>query len=226
MDKAATRGLAQSNGLRVAAGRVISKQAFAQDRAFELERARALAQESSGWVAKPRRGGSSVNTHVVFDASRLEASIASILAAGDDALVEARIAGVEVSCGVLEQPGGSARALPCIEIQPDKGRFFDYEQKYSSEGARELCPAASLTPAQEKRLRESALFLHSLCGCAGYSRSDFIVPHSGDPVLLEINTLPGLTPRSLLPQEAAASGVSYDELCLTIVEAAGAGARA
>ncbi len=226
MDKAAARGLAQANGLRVAPGRVITERAFAQDPSFELGHVRRLAIQHSAWVVKPRRGGSSVNTHAVSLASELEDAIIRVLADGDDALVEARVAGVEVSCGVLSSRTAPARALPPIEIQPDKERFFDYEQKYSGNGAREICPAPSLTPEQDRRVREASLSLHAACGCAGYSRSDFIVPPVGDPVLLEINTLPGLTPRSLLPQEAAVAGISYDELCEWIVATAGAGERA
>ena len=213
MDKAATRGLAQASGLRVAPGCVVSALAFARDPRVELLHVRALAGGDAGWVVKPRRGGSSVNTHLVLAANELGAAITKVLASGDDALIEARIAGVEVSCGVL-----GTRALPPIEIQPDPQRFFDYEQKYSESGAREICPAVSLTPEQDRRVREATLALHASCGCSGYSRSDFIVPNDGDPVLLEINTLPGLTPRSLLPQEALVAGISYDELCLWILE--------
>ncbi|MEO6709450.1 MAG: D-alanine--D-alanine ligase, partial [Planctomycetota bacterium] len=226
MDKAATRGLAQSIGIRVAPGLTIGAHAFETQPAAELERARAVALAGSAWIVKPRRGGSSVNTHLVADALELAPAIERVLASGDDALVEARILGVEVSCAVLHPPGAVARALPAIEIQPDPSRFFDYDQKYSTSGAREICPAPSLTPEQERRVREAALALHGVCGCGGYSRSDFIVPAVGDVVLLEINTLPGLTPRSLLPQEAAVVGISYDELCLWIVESASSSERA
>ena len=222
MDKAATRGLAASSGLRVAPGALIDSAGFAKHPAQEIQRVRALPDCAEGWVVKPRRGGSSVNTHLVLDANDLAQAIGQVLQTGDDALVEARIRGVEVSCGVLAARHGEARALPPIEIQHDKERFFDYEQKYSESGAKEICPPTSLDLDMQQRVAAAALKLHRLCGCAGYSRSDFIVPSSGDPVLLEINTLPGLTPRSLLPQEAAAVGITYDELCLALVECAGA----
>ncbi|HUR29078.1 MAG TPA: D-alanine--D-alanine ligase [Planctomycetota bacterium] len=220
MDKAATRGLAAGHGWRIAPGHCIGERDFAAAREKAIETALALSSAKSGWVVKPRRGGSSVNTHVVARAELLEPAIVAVLASGDDALVEARVAGIEVSCGVLDSRPDSLRALPAIEIRPVDGRFFDYEQKYSTSGAREICPATSLSSAQEQRVREAALSMHVLAGCRGYSRSDFIVPEQGDPVLLEINTLPGLTPRSLLPQEAAVVGIEYDALCLWIVEAA------
>ena len=219
MDKAATRGLAAAAGLRVAPGRLIDAQAFGARREQELQRALELSTQDA-WVVKPRRGGSSVNTHLVRERCDLEVAIRGVLSSGDDALVEARISGVEVSCGVLDFAGEAPRALPPIEIQPADERFFDYQQKYSESGARELCPAPSLSGRSDARVRESALALHRLCGCAGYSRSDFIVPAQGDPVLLEINTLPGLTPRSLLPQEAAAVGIDFEAVCLGLVESA------
>ncbi len=220
MDKAATRGLAASNGLCVAPAALIDSAGFAKDPTAEVQRARALPGCAEGWVVKPRRGGSSVNTHLVTDAALLERAIGLVLQGGDDALVEARIRGIEVSCGVLAARHSEARALPPIEIQHDKERFFDYQQKYSESGAKEICPATSIDDAMKQRVEAAALALHRLCGCAGYSRSDFIVPPFGEPVLLEINTLPGLTPRSLLPQEAAAVGITYDELCLALVECA------
>ncbi len=222
MDKLALRGLAREEGLRVAAGACIDAASWRADRGAALSRCAALSD--SGWVIKPRRGGSSVDTALVDDAAALDAAVERVLAGGDDALIEQRIAGVELSCGVLESPEGVARALPPIEIQPDAGRFFDYQQKYSSAGARELCPPVSVDAASIERVQELAQRIHSAAGCRGYSRADFIVPRSSagfeEPVLLEVNTLPGLTERSLLPQEAAAVGMGYGELCLRILEVA------
>jgi D-alanine-D-alanine ligase len=154
-------------------------------------------------------------------------AVEAALAQGGDALVEAFVPGVEVSVGVLGNSGGELRALPPIEIRPAEGRFFDYQQKYDPAGARELCPAESLDPGDDRRLREAALLTHRVAGCDGYSRVDFIVParraaRAGDPrpVLLEVNTLPGLTPRSLLPQEAQVSGLDFRGLCLELLSLA------
>lgn len=220
MDKLALRGLAREQGLRVAAGACIDARSWSADPAAALARCAALS--GSGLVVKPRRGGSSVDTALIDAPAAAGAAIERVLAGGDDALVEERIGGVELSCGVLQSRGGDAHALPPIEIQPDAGRFFDYEQKYSAAGARELCPPVSVDTRSIERVRALALRIHRAAGCRGYSRSDFIVPRAadgfGEPVLLEVNTLPGLTERSLLPQEAAAVGIGYGELCLRILE--------
>jgi len=221
MDKLATRGLARSVDVRVAPGMCISARAWRSDRARTLAAASALSAD--GWVVKPRCGGSSVNTSIFTESSLLPEAIERVLADGDDALVEARIEGVELSCGVLEDPDGAPRALPPIEIQPAKGRFFDYEQKYSSSGAREVCPPTSVDASVQSRVRELAERMHAAAGCRGYSRIDFIAPSEevgGEPCLLEINTLPGMTERSLLPQEAAVIGIGYDELCRRILASA------
>lgn len=216
MDKQATRALAISIGVRVADGLCISARAWRDDEHGALARVRALAHD--GWVLKPRCGGSSVATSIVHDAAALAAAAVSVFATGDELLVEARVAGVELSCGVLGLHDGDVQALTPIEIQPADGRFFDYEQKYSSDGARELCPPRNAGAGAVARVRELAERVHRVAGCDGYSRSDWIVPDgAGEPVLLEINTLPGLTARSLLPQEAAVHGASYTELCLRIL---------
>lgn len=222
MDKLALRGLAREHGLRVAPGAYVDAGRWREQRL--VERARLVSISRSGWVVKPRCGGSSVDTGVVHDLAGLEGAIERVLASGDDALVEARVVGVELSCGVLEDEQGELRALTPIEIQPRDGRFFDYEQKYSAEGAREVCPPVSVDARTLGRVRSLAARIHRLAGCSGYSRADFIVPRLGpgfgEPVLLEVNTLPGLTERSLLPQEAAVDGIDYAQLCLRILSAA------
>jgi D-alanine-D-alanine ligase len=112
---------------------------------------------------------------------------------------------------VIEEPGTHAvHALPPTEIVPNGG-LFDYEAKYTPGASREITPAR-LTPAETGRVQELALAAHELLGCSGYSRSDFILSPKDGPVLLETNTLPGMTETSLLPQAAAAVGISYTDL--------------
>jgi D-alanine-D-alanine ligase len=215
MDKHAMRSIAQSVGVRVASGLCVAAAEWRANQAAVLARIRDLG--AAGWVLKPRHGGSSVATFVVRDAAELEAAAERVLATGDDLLAEERIAGVELSCGVLGSSDGPAIALTPIEIRPDDGRFFDYQQKYSSSGARELCPPERVDAMVCAQVRELTLRAHRVAGCEGYSRTDFIVPSDGgEPVLLEVNTLPGMTSRSLLPQEAAVHGIDYTELCLRI----------
>ncbi|MCZ6596900.1 MAG: D-alanine--D-alanine ligase [Planctomycetota bacterium] len=222
LDKVFTRTLAEADGMRVPRAVCFSPLAWRTRRPAILNELRAWSVV--GWVPKPRRGGSSVGVSIVRDPSGLEAAIELALADGDHALVEELVPGVEATAGVLGNPDGELHALPPIEIRPHEGRFFDYDEKYSESGALELCPPRALDAATCERLRALALRAHTLLGCEGYSRTDFIVPrapdgHTGfeEPVLLEVNTLPGLTPRSLLPKEAAAEGTDFRTLCLSIL---------
>jgi D-alanine-D-alanine ligase len=192
--------------------------AFERDPGRWLERVSALPGEAR--VVKPRCGGSSVATTRVGAGEDLATAVGAVLATGDDCLVESAVAGVECSCGVLGNRGEPLRALPPIEIRPAAGRFFDYQQKYAADGAREVCPVESLDAAAIERVQAGAGVLFEAAGCDGYARIDFIVPADGEPVLLEANTLPGFTARSLLPQEAAVEGMDYRSLVLAVIEAA------
>jgi len=219
MDKHALRLVAAEVGLAVPPGFVASGRDWARVPEAVLDRARTLGD--GGWFVKPRFGGSSVATSAVARPGELTAAIDRALSDGGDVLLEAWVRGVEVSCGVLGDHDGELRVLMPIEIQPAAGAFFDYQQKYDAErGARELCPPPSLDERGRDRVREAAERAHRTAGCRGYSRVDFICPPAGEPVLLEVNTLPGLTPRSLLPQEAACEGLGYRDLVLEIVDRA------
>ena len=108
------------------------------------------------------------------------------------------------------------KARPSIEIIPKVG-FYDYENKYQPGAALEVCPA-QIPEQWEKRLGEAALAVFETVGLSVYARADFIVTEDGTPYFLEINTLPGMTPTSLVPQEAAAVGIDYGTLCEIIME--------
>ena len=127
-------------------------------------------------------------------------------------LVEEFIKGREFSVGVLDR-----MALPPIEIIP-KTDFYNYENKYQPGAALEVCPA-DIPPETAKQMQEAALEVFRILGLSVYSRADFILTEEGNPYFLEINTLPGMTPTSLLPQEAAAAGIEYPILCERILEA-------
>ena len=144
-------------------------------------------------------------------AAELEAALIENLKYGR-VLIEQYVRGREIDVGVLGD-----RALPSIEIIPKHG-FYDYKNKYQAGATVEICPTP-IDPAIEKRLGEAALKVHRALGLSAYSRSDFIV--DGEEVyFLEINTLPGMTPTSLMPQEAAAVGVDYESLCKKVIEMA------
>lgn len=233
MDKLHARALAASEGLTLARAHCVRARAWRDERASELRALEALDLRG-GLVIKPRRGGSSVAMALANELEPACAAIERVLALGDDALVEQRVSGREISCPVIGNARGALRALPVIEIEPADGRFFDYEQKYSEQGARESCPPHSVPPARAARAAALALRMHRAAGCNGASRSDFFVPpelpgrephEQPEPVFLETNTLPGMTERSLLPRAAGVAGQSMRELCLELVELALEAAR-
>ena len=121
------------------------------------------------------------------------------------------LAGREIQVALLGD-----EALPSIEIIPKEG-FYDYETKYQPGAAKEVCPAP-IPPEWEKRVGQAALTVYRALGLAVYARADFIVDEGGTPWFLEINTLPGMTPTSLVPQEAAAVGIGYQDLCQRIID--------
>lgn len=215
MDKHAARVVLSAAGLEVAPAELVLAQDW-RDRREKVLRS-AAAVSSDGWVVKPNGGGSSVGTTIVAreeDLARaIDVALGAALETDSRALVEKRIAGTEATCAVL----GDAALTP-IEIVPRAGRFFDWHEKYSAGGAEEICPPRTIGAEDCRKLRELALLAHRAAGCEGYSRADFIVEEGGaGPVFLEINTLPGLTDRSLLPKAAKVDGLGYRDLCLEIV---------
>lgn len=161
---------------------------------------------------KSNTGGSSLRLGCASDRRKLDALLAEIFAAGDSALLEPRLDGREVTCGVLGD-----QALPPVLIEPASGDFFDYTSKYAKGGARETCPAP-LPRHVLDNVCELALAAHRVLGLEGYSRTDFILSPDGRLTLLEVNTLPGMTPASLVPKEAAALGLDTGALLERLME--------
>lgn len=162
-------------------------------------------------VVKPCSCGSSVGVSIVKNERELQEALDVAEQYEDKILIEDQIFGREFSVGIL-----NGCALPAIEIRPKEG-FYDYERKYQSGMTDEICPAP-LSEEEADRLGKTALRAHRALGLGSYSRIDFILDEkSGDFVCLEANTLPGMTPMSLLPQEATAAGIDYDTLCRQIV---------
>jgi D-alanine-D-alanine ligase len=135
-------------------------------------------------------------------------------------IVEQFLAGRELTVGVIDHRDGLL-ALPVLEIEVETGREFDYAGKYLGHGSREVCPA-HIPDAMARETQDAALAAHRALGCDGYSRSDFVAAAEGI-WYLETNTLPGLTTRSLLPQELAAAGIEFGEFLKRQVEIAGTG---
>jgi len=163
-------------------------------------------------VVKPLSCGSSIGISMAANASEFSKAVASAKTYENRILVEEKITGREFSCGIL---GG--KALPVIEILPRQG-FYDYKNKYQKGLADEVCPAV-LGAEETRAIQETTERIHRLLRLGFYSRTDFIMDSKKDFYFLESNTLPGMTPTSLLPQEASAAGVAYAELCERILSA-------
>lgn len=163
-------------------------------------------------VVKPANGGSSVGVSIVKRDEELESAISKAKKYDSEIIIEEYLRGTEVSCGVL---GGVV--LPVVEIVP-KNEFFDYESKYTESGAREICPAR-ISKRMSERVQKLTLKVFKAIKGRGYARVDFIIKNNR-AYLLEINTLPGLTPTSLLPKEAEAAGINYSQLLDRIIELA------
>lgn len=159
-------------------------------------------------------GGSSIGVSLPETGEELESALRDILKYGNRIVVEEKIEGRELTMPVFD-----GRYLNAIEIVPPEGMTFDYVAKYQSgeQGAREICPAP-ITEAEHKLMGEAALKLHNALGLSVYSRTDFILDKEGRAWCLEVNTLPGMTPASLIPKAAAIEGYSYAQLCEKIVE--------
>jgi D-alanine-D-alanine ligase len=157
-------------------------------------------------VVKPCSCGSSVGISIVENREELAAALDAARAWENSILVERKISGREFSVGVL-----NGTALPPIEIVPKSG-FYDYANKYQAGLSEEICPAR-LDADKTAELQRLTLQVHACLKLGSYSRIDFILDAQGSFCCLEANTLPGMTPTSLLPQEAAAAGMSYIQLC-------------
>lgn len=169
-----------------------------------LEDIDAAFDEYGRLIAKPARDGSSYG--LIFVNAKQDLVAVRRAAATEEYLIEAYVAGVEATCGVLERLDGSVIALPPIEIIPAEGAF-DYEAKYIAKATQEICPGR-FSSEVTARLMENAMTAHKALSCRGYSRSDFIITDKG-PVYLETNTLPGLTKASLYPKALKAQGIEF-----------------
>lgn len=161
-------------------------------------------------VVKPCSCGSSVGVTIVENKEQLNSAIDYAKKYEEYVIIEDKIEGREFSVGIL-----NGKALPVIEIKPLCG-FYDYKNKYQKGLTEEICPA-DISDEISQFLQNNALAVHNTLRLGFYSRIDFILDDNNDAYCLEANTLPGMTPTSLLPQEALAAGISYNELCNIIV---------
>ncbi len=205
MDKEAAKALFLSAGLPVAPGRMVA-----------IEELQASDPLPLPYVVKPVNEGSSVGVTVVRGGDNRRAEIVRTWTFGPRALVEEYIPGRELTVAVLDD-----RALAVTEIRAVAGAFYDYESKYADGGSRHIIPAP-VHPDIYAQAMQVAVAAHRALGCRGATRCDFRYDDTaGEPgrlVLLEINTQPGLTATSLLPEQAAYCGMSFPKLCAWMVE--------
>lgn len=199
-DKKRTKELAKDLHLSVAIDLLLTDPQSARDQA----KLREFYQQHPQLVLKPVANGSSVGLFIVKSQAQFNEACSKLKSSANGAyLVEPFLEGREITVGVAQQKDGSIRALPCSEVRViETGRQFDYEGKYLGHGVQELTPAP-LTPEQTQACQALAMSAHRMVGGEGYTRTDMILTARG-PVLLEINTLPGLSRASFIPQQLSA----------------------
>jgi D-alanine-D-alanine ligase len=177
----------------------------------------ASAPWPEGWqppvVLKPTRQGSSVGLQFVDRVEDFPRQLAESLRFGGEVVMEERIVGRETTVGILD-----GQALPIVEVRPKAGSY-DYTNKYTAGLTEYFCPA-EFDPATTARIQAAALGAFHAIGGRDYARVDVMVRPDGSPVVLEVNTLPGMTETSLLPKAAAAVGIDFASLCERMVELA------
>ena len=201
MNKSVTKAFVRMQGVPVAPGVVMQRTG---NRAIPT-------QLSWPLVVKPANEGSTVGVSVVRKPSQWKGALKQAFAHDHEVLVESFIDGREIAVSVLD-----GEALPPVEIVAP-GAFYDYAAKYEKSETRYICPAP-VTKGQEQRVKALAVEAYRVMGCAGAARIDFRLNRYGRPVFLEINTIPGMTRRSLLPMSAAQAGIEYDSLTERILQ--------
>jgi D-alanine-D-alanine ligase len=210
-DKAAAKRVISTAGVDTPAWRLLRRD-LDDDRA-RAAMAEAAAELGLPTVVKPNRGGSTIGLSIVEDSAGLNSAY-TLAAEHDDVLCERRISGTEITIGILgDDP---PEALPTLEIVSHRP-LYDYAAKYTAGQSEHIIPARLPEP-QRLGAQRAATRAHAALGCSGMSRVDVIVDGAGVPWVLEVNTIPGLTALSLLPDAARAAGIPFESLCERIVE--------
>jgi D-alanine-D-alanine ligase len=216
MDKALTKRLMAQAGLPVAADVLVTQQQLAQ----QAHDAQALAETllpklTFPLMVKPLSLGSSVGMSKVLTPEALPAALQQGLAAEATVLLEPFFSGLDVTVGVLAWPDGVHRPTPVLALSVADG-WYDYEAKYTK-GKTQFDVPAPLSPEVTQALQQAALTAHQATGCSVVSRTDMVVAPSGDFIVLEVNSNPGMTDLSDLPAQAAAMGLSYDDVVTLMI---------
>lgn len=208
MDKFISKKILKDGGIPVPYGFLITKKEIKEG----LDGSKMLQDSMFPCVVKPCCGGSSVGVSIAKNREEYMQALDTALKYEDEVLVEEYIKGRELSAGVVD-----GMAYPVIEIIPKQG-FYDYKTKYQPGMADDVCPA-DINGSLCNNIQEYAKKVYHMLKLEAYARVDFILDANGGIYCLEANTLPGMTPTSLLPQEAGAINISYRELCEKIVKA-------
>lgn len=208
MDKVASRKLFKKNKLFVPRYEVLPSLLSSPLRGEG--RARGIGQQI---VVKPSAQGSSVGVTIVEKKEGLEEAIDRAFGFGDAVILEEFIEGKELTVGILDD-----RPLPVIQLVP-KRRFYDEVAKYTS-GMTEYLVPAPISKTESDMAREAGVRAHKCLECASFSRVDMILSNDGRIVVLEVNTIPGMTQLSLLPKAAKAAGIGFEELCERMLRSA------
>jgi D-alanine-D-alanine ligase len=213
MDKALAKGVFRSAALPVAPDMVVDRHLGKTEAAK-----RVINTLGTDVVIKPVAQGSALGVHFATTPDDIEKAIQEGFVYGEHVLVEQRINGKEITVAIFERDGG-VKALPVIEVTTPQGSWYDFEHRYTPGLSEHIIPAP-LPKAQYERTQEIAILAHLALGCRDLSRVDFVVPDGGNPIVLEVNTLPGMTPTSLFPDAARAAGISFEALVAHLIDLA------
>ncbi len=212
--------LASALGMDKVMSKILFREAglsLAEYRVFPRERASAVTAADLPFglpaVVKPSHEGSSVGVQIAREAEALPAACLEAARHRGDVIVERYLEGAEVHVAVLDD-----QALGAIEVVPAR-EFYDYAAKYTAGTTQYFFPAR-IPPSQLERVSRAAETAHRALGCSGVTRVDFILSRAGEPYVLEVNTLPGMTPTSLVPKIAAGAGIAFPELCERLLDGA------
>jgi D-alanine-D-alanine ligase len=209
LDKVVTKRIFRDVGLRTPRDAVVDATSDTATAAREIE-----GRLGPRVVVKPAAEGSALGVEFPETGEALVAALDRTLAYGPRVLVEERIDGAEISVGVVETD--RPRAAAVIEIRTPPGSWYDYEHRYTV-GLSEHVVPAPLAPDAYRAVQELTVRAHAALGCRDLSRVDFVVTPAGEPYVLEVNTLPGMTPTSLYPDSLKGVGIEFDELCAYLV---------
>jgi D-alanine-D-alanine ligase len=206
MDKIGSLEIFAQGGLCVPESQFLKKSVYQKEKYFSTRLKFPL-------VVKPANHGSSIGLSIVERAEELPAAIQEAFKFDEDIIIQQFISGRELTVGILDE-----LALPVIEIIPHS-KFFDFAAKYQDSSTEYIIPAV-LDKKIASEIQRAAFKAHKLLGCYGCSRVDFILSPEGQPYILELNTIPGMTATSLLPKAAKIVGIDFSQLCLKLLELA------